>query len=161
MKEKRKGILIMIERRSELNLPVPEEERCFTHTPKKAKRTITRLGFRKGLGLSPANNSNQLRPVGGRLTAFLDGWKKITSDQWILGIIQKGLKLSFQTIPEQRGVRVTRFGSREQNKVVKKEIQELLEKLTIEKNTRLPSRERVLLHLLHGSLKRTGDSDPC
>ena len=97
---------------------------------------ITRLGFGKGLSLSPANNSNQLMPVGGRLSAFLGGWKKITSDQWILGIIQRGLKLSFQSMPEQRGVRVTRFGSLEQNNIVKKEIQELLEKQAIE---RVPS----------------------
>ena len=34
---------------------------------------------------------------------------------------------------QNRGVRVTRFGSREQNKVVKKEIQELLEKQAIER----------------------------
>ena len=53
--------------------------------------------------------------------------------QWILGIIQKGLKLNFQYMPEQRSVRVTRLGSLEQNNIVKKEIQDLLEKQAIER----------------------------
>ena len=34
-------------------------------------------------------------PVGGPLSLFMNEWKKITDDKWVLEIIQKSYKLEF------------------------------------------------------------------
>ena len=97
--------------------------------------THQRTGFEKALGSNPAHNSNQQQnlPVGGRISEYIEGWKKITSDKWVLSVIQEGLKLSFHSIPKQEGIKITKFGSLKQNEVVMNEILELLQKRAIEK----------------------------
>jgi ribonuclease HI len=42
---------------------------------------------------APLPNS---RPVGGRLKGFLEAWKQITDDPWVLQVISKGLPLHFK-----------------------------------------------------------------
>ena len=38
-------------------------------------------------------------PVGGRLSLFLDSWRSITRDQYVLHLLQQGLHLSFESQP--------------------------------------------------------------
>ena len=46
-------------------------------------------------------------PVGGRLRFFLENWKKITDDQWVLSIIVEGYKLEASRKPPQSGMKET------------------------------------------------------
>ena len=46
-------------------------------------------------------------PVGGRLRFFLQNWKKITDDQWVLSVIEEGYKLEFIQKPPQTGIKQT------------------------------------------------------
>lgn len=46
-------------------------------------------------------------PVGGRLTHFLPFWEKLTSDDWVLGIIRRGYRMELIKTPPFSGVRVT------------------------------------------------------
>ena len=41
----------------------------------------------------------QVTPVGGRLSNFVEGWKRITNDPYILSIIAKGYRLRFTSPP--------------------------------------------------------------
>ena len=41
----------------------------------------------------------QMTPVGGRLSNFVEGWKRITNDPYVLGIIAKGYRLRFTSPP--------------------------------------------------------------
>ena len=71
-------------------------------------------------------------PVGGRLTLFLDNWKKITSDQWVLSVIKEGYKLEFLSIPLPRRVRPTVIPVLDQE-LISQEIDSLLQKDCMEK----------------------------
>ena len=71
-------------------------------------------------------------PVGGRLTLFLDNWKKITSDQWVLSVIKEGYKLEFLSIPLPTGIRPTVVPVLDQE-LISQEIDSLLQKDCIEK----------------------------
>ena len=72
-------------------------------------------------------------PVGGRLCHFLEEWKAITSDQWVLEVIEHGYSLEFmQQPPPPTGVRPTRLPSEQQKEIVLKEVATLLEKNAIE-----------------------------
>ncbi|CAG2231165.1 unnamed protein product [Mytilus edulis] len=55
------------------------------------------------LTASPGENLQQVPqksiPVGGRLSFFLNQWKKITSDCYVLSIIRGGLTLQFKNPP--------------------------------------------------------------
>ena len=46
-------------------------------------------------------------PVGGRLRFFLQNWKKITDDQWVLSVIEEGYKLEFIQKPPQTAIKQT------------------------------------------------------
>ena len=70
-------------------------------------------------------------PVGGRLRFFIDQWKKITDDKWVLSTISKGYKLEFQNIPPDSGVIQTK-ASAEALKIINLEVEKLLEKGAIE-----------------------------
>ena len=41
----------------------------------------------------------QVSPVGGRLSNFVEGWKRITNDPYVLSIIAKGYRLRFMSPP--------------------------------------------------------------
>jgi len=71
-------------------------------------------------------------PVGGRLTHFLGVWQKITTDQWVLDIIEKGHKLEFNQIPIFKGIKHT-VVPKKHHYLILKEIENLLEKNVIEK----------------------------
>jgi hypothetical protein len=75
---------------------------------------------------------DQIPLVGGRLVGFAENWKKITSDQWVLKVVQEGLHLQFTSRPARSGVRETVFNSLQKNICILKEITELLEKRAIE-----------------------------
>ena len=41
----------------------------------------------------------QMTPVGGRLSNFVEGWKRITNDPYVLSIVAKGYRLCFTNPP--------------------------------------------------------------
>ena len=41
----------------------------------------------------------QITPVGGRLSNFVEGWKRITNDPYVLSIVAKGYRLRFTSPP--------------------------------------------------------------
>ena len=41
----------------------------------------------------------QITPVGGRLSSFVEGWKRITNDPYVLSIVAKGYRLRFTSPP--------------------------------------------------------------
>ena len=70
-------------------------------------------------------------PVGGRLRFFLDNWKKITNDQWVLSVIEEGYKLEFSCHPPQTGIKQTSV-QRENLNILEAEVEDLLRKDAIE-----------------------------
>ena len=46
----------------------------------------------------------QVSPVGGRLSNFVEGWKRITNDPYVLSIVAKGYRLRFTSIPLLRQI---------------------------------------------------------
>ena len=65
--------------------------------------------------------------VGGKISHFLDRWRKLTSDPWILDII-KGYKIEFKTLPRQRSQPKQLVFSVEENNFVQQELQKFLKK---------------------------------
>ena len=70
-------------------------------------------------------------PVGGRLKFFIDQWRKITDDKWVLSTISKGYKLEFQSFPPRTGIIQTR-ATAHALKIINSEVEKLLEKAAIE-----------------------------
>ena len=83
------------------------------------------------------SNDNQILalepeiPVGGRLSFYLENWKKITTDQWVLDIIKNGYKLEFLKIPPFLGIKPTIVSSQKED-LIAKEVETLLKKNAIE-----------------------------
>ncbi|XP_077137263.1 uncharacterized protein LOC143799323 [Ranitomeya variabilis] len=69
-------------------------------------------------------------PVGGRLKHFYAQWSRVTSSNWILGIVRSGLKLEFRERPSDYFI-LTAPGSLNQQKALEKEIQMLRQKEVI------------------------------
>lgn len=69
--------------------------------------------------------------VGGRLSHFLPKWKEITTDFWVLDVIENGYKLEFVKKPPFLGIKETRVPSHQKD-LIGKEIEALLEKNAIE-----------------------------
>ena len=65
--------------------------------PRKAKRNF------RGVKTKVINNEGvlppQVSPVGGKLSNFVEGWKRITNDPYILSIVAKGYRLHFMSPP--------------------------------------------------------------
>jgi hypothetical protein len=70
-------------------------------------------------------------PVGGRISLFVENWKKITTDKWVLDVVQNGYKLEFLKIPHFLGIKQTKVPFDQEN-LIQKEIEELLLKNAIE-----------------------------
>ena len=70
-------------------------------------------------------------PVGGRLRFFLENWKKITNDQWVLSVIEKGYKLEFIKKPIWQGIKQT-IVSQKNMEILLQEVNILIEKDAIE-----------------------------
>ena len=103
------------------------------------RTTQTRIGFQRK-HFFPIENDLQVSniqkfphiPVGGRLKFFLDEWKKITNDQWILSVIEEGYKLDFLEKPPHLGIKQTSL-SFENTNIIREEVENLLFKNAIEK----------------------------
>ena len=70
-------------------------------------------------------------PVGGRLKFFIDQWKLITDDKWVLSTIANGYKLEFQNLPPFSGIRETHVNANNQA-ILNSEVESLLQKAAIE-----------------------------
>ena len=70
------------------------------------------------LGFDPSDNSSYGRLVGGRISNFIEEWRKITSDPWVLSVVQEGLRLNFTTPPRQESVKITKFSTTELEEVM-------------------------------------------
>ncbi|MCG8045731.1 MAG: hypothetical protein JAY66_08610 [Candidatus Thiodiazotropha taylori] len=70
-------------------------------------------------------------PVGGRLKFFVDQWKLITDDQWVISTIRDGLKLEFLKIPPFSGIKETVVNV-QNHFILQQEVEKLLEKGAIE-----------------------------
>ena len=77
-------------------------------------------------------------PVGGRLRFFLDEWKKLTSDAFILDMVS-GMSLSLTDLPTQRKLPHPVHMPKEQVKSVEAQIQQLIDKNAIMETTFNPS----------------------
>ena len=69
-------------------------------------------------------------PVGGRLTHFLAEWRSVTSDKWVLEIIEKGLTIDLESAPPFRGLVATRPPAHAVS-FMAEEVQALLQKKVI------------------------------
>ena len=69
--------------------------------------------------------------MGGRLRFFLQNWKKITDDQWVLSVIEEGYKLEFIQKPPQTGIKQTSVPNQDLD-LLKLEVEDLLKKDAIE-----------------------------
>ena len=49
-------------------------------------------------------DKKQITPVGGRLSNFVKGWKRITNDPYVLSIVAKGYRLRFTSPPLLRQI---------------------------------------------------------
>ena len=62
----------------------------------------------KGIKTKVINNEGvlppQVSPVGGRLSNFVEGWKRITNDPYVLSIVAKGYRLRFTSPPLLRQI---------------------------------------------------------
>ena len=70
-------------------------------------------------------------PVGGRLKFFIDQWKLITDDKWVLSTIANGYKLEFQNLPPFSGIKETHVNASNQA-ILNSEVESLLQKAAIE-----------------------------
>ena len=71
-------------------------------------------------------------PVGGCLKYFLQNWKMITTDQWVLSIIEEGYKLEFLQRPAWTGIKKTIISHKNAD-IFLAEMNSLSEKNAIEK----------------------------
>ena len=77
-----------------------------------SRQVLRNTGFRSRWAFVLDNNRliPQSEPVRGRLTGYLEGWMKITSDRWILRIVRKRLKVAcFNTETKRRKKRRIQF----------------------------------------------------
>ena len=62
----------------------------------------------EGIKTKVVNNEGvlppQVSPVGGRLSNFVEGWKRITNDPYVLSIVAKGYRLRFTSPPLLRQI---------------------------------------------------------
>ena len=63
---------------------------------------------------------------------FSEEWSKLTSDRWVLNIVQEGLKLIFKCHPPITGTRITKFQNCVQRQCILDEVDDLLKKSAIE-----------------------------
>ena len=72
-------------------------------------------------------------PVGGRLAHFLPEWQSVTSDKWVLEVIQHGYALEFADMPPRfSGIRRTKMPCQKQHNILLQEVHTLLSKQAIE-----------------------------
>ena len=77
------------------------------------------------MGVTPAQSDHLL--LAGRLRGYIDAWKVITRDQWVLNTI-KGYQIDFLSEPQQNILPHTPQVSVEQSLLIEEEIKKLLGK---------------------------------
>ena len=86
------------------------EDEPFFHVPRNPEDPRTRVDISSGsaslteeIKTRVTNNEGVLPPlvslVGGRLSNFVEGWKRITNDPYVLSIVAKGYRLRFTSPP--------------------------------------------------------------
>ena len=78
------------------------------------------------------------RPVGGRLANFLQNWKQISNDPWILDTVS-GYKMEFLGHPQQRAVPATIRLDMQKSQILTREVKDLAAKEAIQRAP--PNRE--------------------
>ena len=81
------------------------------------------------MGISPLKGEKQ---PAGRLAHYLENWKILTKDQWVLNTVQ-GYQLELQVEPTQRVIPNPPQYSVEQGKLIEEEVSALLEKGAVSK----------------------------
>lgn len=73
-------------------------------------------------------------PVGGRLPHFLDKWREVTSDRWVLDVVEQGLVIDFVGVPPKfNGIRETSMpSSPSMHTILMQEVESLLQKGAIQ-----------------------------
>lgn len=69
--------------------------------------------------------------MGGRLVFFVDGWRNVTSDQWVIRLISEGLRIDFVSNPVQSIFPTSVAMSKEMQAICDKEVDDLLAKKAI------------------------------
>ena len=94
---------MMVSVPSDSNKRKVESQDNTPHAPRKNKRNF------RGDKNQGKNNEGvlppQLTPVGGRLSKFVEGWKRIMNDPYVLSIVAKGYRLRFTSPPLLRQTR--------------------------------------------------------
>ena len=71
-------------------------------------------------------------PVAGRLTRFLPFWRQVTSDPWVLSVVEHGYRLEFTSSPPgSTGVRNTRLCGRDGESALLDEVEGLCAKCAV------------------------------
>ncbi|XP_077118747.1 uncharacterized protein LOC143774862 [Ranitomeya variabilis] len=107
------------------DVPLPGTSRSNKGSDGSRRTRSKKVPFLAGPITRNANTANQ--EVGGRLKFFLPRWEQITSSQWILDIVQYGLKLKFDRIPWDSFI-VTSPKGQDQQRALESEILSLLSK---------------------------------
>ncbi|XP_077110328.1 uncharacterized protein LOC143766492 [Ranitomeya variabilis] len=107
------------------DVPLPGTSRSNKGSDGSRRTRSKKVPFLAGPITRNANTANQ--EVGGRLKFFFPRWEQITSSQWILDIVQYGLKLEFDRIPWDSFI-VTSPKGQDQQRALESEIRSLLSK---------------------------------
>lgn len=86
-----------------------------------------------------------LPPVGGRLTGFIEAWRRITGDQWVLEVVTFGYTIPLLTPPAFTGLLFT-SPPRELRQVLQEEVDDLLRKGAIEQVPEMDRHRGVYSH---------------
>ena len=98
----------------------------YTPVPDWVKATLRPLNLHTTCSVPFPPISTPYPVLAGRLRHFVENWKKLTQDRWVLNCIQ-GFRISFSTDPYQRGIPKS-VTSKEEEFFISQEIQSLLDK---------------------------------
>ena len=70
-------------------------------------------------------------PVGGRLAHFVEQWKELTDNKWVLSIVRNGFKIPFKSVPPLSVVPINL--SQSSSLLLREEIAELLKKRAVKR----------------------------
>ena len=92
--------------------------------------------------------------VGCHVQNFVDKWKQVTSDPWVLKIVEEGLRLKFVSKPPKSGVRTTNLLNIVHMSNILEEVKKIIRKRCYRISTTRSGRPGFLQHLFHCSKKR-------
>ena len=67
-------------------------------------------------------------PLGGRIRHFVDNWRKITDNQWVLSVVEKGYQIPLRSLPNQSKIPKNPPAKGSAHEVLVKEADDLLRK---------------------------------